>query len=195
MKKRETHGDLREAWLFFGRLTRFRVSAFVDIDAAQNVVPSKFARARWLGVELLGAIRQDYSKLKRVLSGTIDVPRSSMSRRGLCIDGLEVTALADDIGAEQDTLYNPHAEARKLDVAGSPSSFRQGNLKLKRGLSGTIDGLKVSALADTGAAENVVSSTFATARKLDVAGSPRSFRQGNSKLAHTLGTSTTDLAI
>lgn len=60
---------------------------------------------------------------------------------------------------------------------------------LKRGLSGTIDGLKVSALADTGAAQNVVSRNFARARKLDVAGSPSSFMQGNSKLAHSLGTS------
>lgn len=60
---------------------------------------------------------------------------------------------------------------------------------LKRGLSGTIDGLKVSALADTGAAQSVVSANFARARKLDVAGSPSSFKQGNSKLAHSLGTS------
>lgn len=89
--------------------------------------------------------------------------------------------------ANQYTL--PYAEDWKLDVAGSPSSFGQGKLKLKRGLSGTIDGLEVSALADTGAAQNVVSSNFARAQKFDVAGSPSSFRQGNSTLAHSLGTS------
>lgn len=66
---------------------------------------------------------------------------------------------------------------------------REERSKLKRGLSGTINGLKVAALADTGAAQNVVSSDFARAWRLDVAGSPSSFRQGNSKLAHTLGTS------
>ena len=83
----------------------------------------------------------------------------------------------------------PYAEDRKLDVAGSPSSFGQGNLKFKRGLSGTIDGFKVSALADTGAGQNAVSSNFASAQKLDVARSSSSFRQGNSTLAHSLGTS------
>ena len=93
------------------------------------------------------------------------------------------------IDAEEFTLVYPHAEARKLDVAGSPSSFRQGNLKLKRGLSGTIDGLEVAALADTGAARNFVSSNFVRARRLDVVGSPSSFRQGNSTLARSLGTS------
>ena len=79
----------------------------------------------------------------------------------------------------------------------APKSGRRGSTTidtkrhkvLKRGLSGTIDGLKVSALADTGAAQNVVSSNFARARKLDVAGSPSSFKQGNSKLAHSSGTS------
>ena len=64
---------------------------------------------------------------------------------------------------------------------------------LKRGLSGTIDGLKVSALADTGAAQNVVSSNFARARNLDVGGSPSSFRLGNSTLARSLGTSSNRL--
>ena len=68
-------------------------------------------------------------------------------------------------------------------------AHRKERLKLKRGLSGTIDGLEVSALADTGAAQNVVSSNFAGALKLDVAGSLSLFRQGNSTFAHSLGTS------
>ena len=93
--------------------------------------------------------------------------------RELCsiIDSLNKADLSDT-GATQNVVSNNFTEARKL----------------KRGLSGIIDGLKVSALADTGAAQNVVSSNFARARRLDVAGSPSSFRQGNSKLAHSLGT-------
>ena len=63
------------------------------------------------------------------------------------------------------------------------------HLKFKRGLSGSVDGFAVSALADTGAAHNVVSCNFARAWKLDVAGSPGLFRQGNSKLALSLGMS------
>lgn len=81
------------------------------------------------------------------------------------------------------------SHALNFDVADSPRSVRQRKSKLKRGLCGTIDGLEVSALADTGAARNVVSNKFAKARRLDVAGSPSSFRQGNSKLALSLGTS------
>ena len=80
--------------------------------------------------------------------------------------------------------YKPNSR-RKGSAAGDTGLDKD----LKRGLPGTIDGLKVSALADTGAAQNFVSSNFAGARKLDVAGSPRSFRLGNSKLAHSLGTS------
>ena len=88
------------------------------------------------------------------------------------IDGFKVSALTDT-GAAQDFVSGNFSRARKL----------------KRGLLGTIDGFKVSALADTGAAQNVVSSNFARARKLDVVGPPSSFRLGNSKLAHSLGTS------
>ena len=75
-----------------------------------------------------------------------------------------------------------------IDEPRHPEGSNEERLELKRGLSGTIDGLKVSALADTGAAQNVVSSNFARARKLDVAGPPSSFRLGNSQLAHSLGT-------
>ena len=81
-------------------------------------------------------------------------------------------------------LYKPNSQGKR-SVTGDTKRHEV----LKRGLSGTIDGLKVSALADTGAAQNVVSRNFARARKLDVAGSPSSFMQGNSKLAHSLGTS------
>ena len=63
-------------------------------------------------------------------------------------------------------------------AASSPSSFRQGNSKLKRGLSGTVDGFKVSALADTGAAQNVVSSNFARVQRLHIASSPSSALSG-----------------
>ena len=72
---------------------------------------------------------------------------------------------------------------------GSATGDTKRHKVLKRGLSGTIDGLKVSALADTGAAQNIVSSNFARARELNVAGSPSSFRQGNSRLVHSLGMS------
>ena len=144
-----------------------------DTGAAQILISSyNFPRARKLDVGSPRSSLQGNSKLKRGLSGTID--------------GFKVSALADT-GAAQKVVYSKYARARELDVE-SPRSSLQGNSKLKRGLSGTIDGFKVSALADTGAAQNVVSSDFARALELDVAGSPSSFRQGNSKLVQSLGT-------
>ena len=86
------------------------------------------------------------------------------------------------------TYYSAIVEAHSRRKGSAGGDIMRQEI-LKRGLSGTIDGLKVSALADTGAAQNVVSSSFARARKLEVACSRSSFRLGNSKLAHSSGTS------
>ena len=61
-------------------------------------------------------------------------------------------------------------------------------MKLKRGLSGTVNGFEVSALGDTGSTQNVVSKDFAEAQGLAVKGFSGLFRLGNSKLVHSLGT-------
>ena len=98
--------------------------------------------------------------------------------------------LPDLLGFNDGDPNTPYSQ-RKGSATGDTKRYKV----LKRGLSGTIDGLKVSALADTGAAQNVISSNFAIARNLDVVGSPSSFRLGNSKLAHSSGRSTNRLEI
>ena len=146
------------------------VSAFAETGAAHNPHAEALESD---ATSSPSSSRQSYWETKR------RAPRS--------IDDLMVSFFAET-GAAQNVVSSHSARAWKLDVE-SPRSSRQGNSKLKRGLSGTIDGFKVSALADTGAALNVVSCSFAKARGLDVAGSPSSFRQGNSTSAYSLGTS------
>lgn len=59
--------------------------------------------------------------------------------------------------------------------------------KMKRGLSGFINGRRISALADTGAAQNVISEAYVKEKQLQVNGSPCSFKLGNSKNVQSIG--------
>ena len=139
----------------------------------------------------LAEVREQLCALQRAANtlghSQFDAPLKHML---LAIHDEPVTAprralkLPDLLGSNDGIPNKPHSPR-----TGSAAGDTKRHKVLKRGLSGTIDGLKVSALADTGAAQNVVSSNFARARKLDVVGSPSSFMQGNSKLAHSLGTS------
>ena len=64
--------------------------------------------------------------------------------------------------------------------------------RIKRGLSGFVNqGTKVvSAMADTGSTENVISEAYANELKLEIQGSPCLFKLGNSKKTRSLGTLT-----
>ena len=65
-------------------------------------------------------------------------------------------------------------------------------LKIKRGLSGFVnkDTKVMSAMADTGSTENVISAAYANELKLEIQGSPCLFKLGNSKKTRSLGTLT-----
>lgn len=60
-------------------------------------------------------------------------------------------------------------------------------IKIKRGLSGFVNGSRTSALPDTGASENVVSVAFAEERQLEIKNNPTRFRLGNSKVTQSIG--------
>ena len=67
------------------------------------------------------------------------------------------------------------------------SHYRKSTTKIKRGLSGFVNGLRTSAFPDTGAAENVVSAAFAEERQLEIKNNPSNFRLGNSRVTQSIG--------
>ena len=137
-------------------------------DALQHLRTKVWERRGWVRT-------YEFEQTLEHLLAEVDKPVTTLQR---------ALKLPDLLGFNDGDPKKPNLRRK-----GSATGDTKRHKVLKRGLSGTIDGLKVSALADTGAAQNVVSSNFARARKLDVAGSPSSFRQGNSKLVHSLGTS------
>ena len=66
--------------------------------------------------------------------------------------------------------------------------------KIKRGLASFVNGTRLSVIADTGAAANVISATYAKQRNMEIDTSSSSFRLGNSSLVDSLGTVTIDYA-
>ena len=59
--------------------------------------------------------------------------------------------------------------------------------KIKRGLPGFVNGSRTSALADTGAAQNIVSAAFAQEKGVFLTGQAAVFRLGNNKKARSIG--------
>ena len=59
--------------------------------------------------------------------------------------------------------------------------------KIKRGLPGFVNGSRTSALADTGAAQNIVSAAFAQEKGVSLGGQAAVFRLGNNKKARSIG--------
>ncbi|KAL8726145.1 MAG: hypothetical protein Q9166_006902 [cf. Caloplaca sp. 2 TL-2023] len=74
------------------------------------------------------------------------------------------------------------------------SSIKKAFSKVKRGLSGFVNGTRVSALPDTGSPRNVVSHAFAQEMDLTIEGSSSEFVLGNSKRTRSLGTVTLEWA-
>jgi hypothetical protein len=59
--------------------------------------------------------------------------------------------------------------------------------KIKRGLSGFLNATRVSAIADTGSAQNVISAAYASDLKLPIKHTSSSFQLGNSKTVQSIG--------
>jgi hypothetical protein len=59
--------------------------------------------------------------------------------------------------------------------------------KIKRGLSGFINATRVSAIADTGSAQNVISAAYASDLKLPIEYTSNPFQLGNSKTVQSMG--------
>ena len=94
-----------------------------------------------------------------------------------------VVALHKKLSHEHHDIFpaSQHSSAR--------SSFRQLNRapKIKRGLPGFVNGSRTSALADTGAAQNVVSAAFVRERGLSINNNQSHFKVGNSKIVQSIG--------
>ena len=60
-------------------------------------------------------------------------------------------------------------------------------VKVKRGLPGIVNDQRVSAVADTGAGQNVVSAAFARSLNLPVTRKRTTFQLGNSKFVKSIG--------
>jgi Core histone H2A/H2B/H3/H4/gag-polyprotein putative aspartyl protease len=59
--------------------------------------------------------------------------------------------------------------------------------KKKRGLPGFVNGVRVAAMADTGASVNVISEAYAQKMRLEIVESDASYRLGNSRSARCIG--------
>ena len=59
--------------------------------------------------------------------------------------------------------------------------------KMKRGLPGFVNGVRVSAMPDTGAGVNVISEAYAQKMGLEIVESDASYRLGNSKSGRCIG--------
>lgn len=65
--------------------------------------------------------------------------------------------------------------------------LRKNVLKTKRGLSGFVNGFRVSALADTGASPNVISEEYQKKQRIHVGGPPCTFTLGSSGTVQSIG--------
>ena len=108
---------------------------------------------------------------------------------GLLSDVLAATKLAYQI---HETVHRAYKGAHDTDRPGtltSKSVTPSGNkvAKIKRGLPGFVNGSRTSALADTGAAQNIVSAAFAQEKGVSLGGQAAVFRLGNNKKARSIG--------
>ena len=85
------------------------------------------------------------------------------------------------LAVAHDYTHHPTTPARLLASANRTES------KVKRGLSGFVNGTRFSAFPDTGSARNVVSESFAKEMKLEIESSPHEFMLGNSSMTKSLG--------
>ena len=91
------------------------------------------------------------------------------------------------LGWYQKLLDVETGAAQNAVSAGFAGAKGQTINKIKRGLSGFVNGSRTSAFPDTGAAENVVSVDFAREQQLDIKNNPGRFMLGNSKVTQSIG--------
>jgi hypothetical protein len=106
----------------------------------------------------------------------------------------------DDHGRQRADHYYDHPNGTELvviDTRGGKSTeglnIRVGQTKyskIRRGLSGFINATRVSAIADTGSAQNIISAAYASDLKLPIQHASTSFQLGNSKVVQSVGTFT-----
>ena len=87
---------------------------------------------------------------------------------------------------------SPHAISRQILGAGRRMLRKVS--KVRRGLASWVNGARLSVIADTGAAANVISAAYVKQRKLVVDRSSSAFKLGNSSVIDSLGTVTIDYA-
>ena len=98
------------------------------------------------------------------------------------------------------------ATLRWLTFRGHPGSFGTSTppdsvwedrevSKIKRGLPGFVNGSRTSALADTGAAQNIVSAAFVREKGLSIKEDQGRFRLGNSKITQSVGKTHSDVHV
>ncbi len=78
---------------------------------------------------------------------------------------------------------------------GSSSRHLIRDAKIKRGLPGFVNGSRTSALADTGASQNIVSAAFVQEKGLSIKENRGSFKLGNSKIAQSIGKTHSDVHV
>ncbi|KAL9069729.1 MAG: hypothetical protein Q9161_005314 [Pseudevernia consocians] len=139
--------------------------------------------------------------------------RAAKIKRGLpgFVNGSQTSTLAD-IEATQNIVSAASIQERELSIKEKQGFFRLKNskiaqpietvhtsirssfgqssraAKIKRGLPGFVNGSRTSALADTGAAQNIVSAAFVQERGFSIKEKQGVFRLGNSKIAQSIGT-------
>ena len=101
--------------------------------------------------------------------------------------------VTEDVNESADLLSNRSAEKYE---ASDPLEAQRDTIrvlnkisKMKRGLSGFVNGSSKSAMADTGSAQNIVSASYVKEMKLPIQGSPSSFRLGNLQKTKSIGKS------
>ena len=99
----------------------------------------------------------------------------------------ESDRLLDDANVSWNQLKMIDSDRSILSTSKLITRFGDRVVKIKRGLPGFINGSRTSALADTGAAQNVISAAFAQEMGLVLQGKAAVFRLGNSKRAQSIG--------
>ncbi len=117
----------------------------------------------------------------------------------------KVSALADT-GSSQNVISRPFVQKLGLSIKEDQGRFKTSApldsvwkdrevSKIKRGLPGFVNGSRTSALADTGAAQNIVSAAFVQEKGLSIKKDQGRFRLGNSKIAQSVGKTHSDVHV
>ena len=166
-----------------------------DMEQRLRFQPTIYSRA-----ELMKEVTEIYSGLNMLESKCKEIEEKQA--QSILENDTMVPNLAKSLWFRQDksATYPADASPRRLHVAHTSnytnypttskrllaSAIRTVS-KVKRGLSGFVNGARLSAFPDTGSSRNVVSEHFAKELKLEIENSPQIFMLGNSTLTKSLG--------